>query len=446
MVGMNVDGLVGPSHHYGGLSPGNLASAKNAWQVANPKAAALQGIAKMRLLFDLGLVQGVFPPVATPHLSVLQALGFTGGPETMLRACHRSNPRLLSAVYSASSMWMANSATISSAHDTIDHKIHVTPANLQHSFHRSLEVAGTGRVLEEIFADPEYFVHHSPLPRHADFADEGAANYMRLWHESSEAGLSLYVYGRAAGDSAGDQPKIYPARQSLAASQAVARSHGLHPDRRLFIRQRPEAIDAGAFHNDVVAVAYANVLLCHERAFAEQGSVRESVGRYFASRETPFYWLEVPENRISLTLAVQSYLFNSQILPLADGQFLLLAPEECRESPLVWDYLTELCAQDNPIVEIRAIDLRQSMHNGGGPACLRLHVPLDREALNAVHRGIICDKSLLDHLSQWIEKYYRDRLTVDDLADPEFYRNVQEALDKLSDILQLGPIYEFQRV
>ena len=56
---INFDGIVGPSHNYAGLSFGNLASTRNAGQVSQPRAAALQGIDKMRA--NLG--RGHPPPI-----------------------------------------------------------------------------------------------------------------------------------------------------------------------------------------------------------------------------------------------------------------------------------------------------------------------------------------------------------------------------------------------
>ena len=44
------DGLAGTTHSYAGLSAGNLAAMPHAGQLGNPRAAALEGLAKMRLV------------------------------------------------------------------------------------------------------------------------------------------------------------------------------------------------------------------------------------------------------------------------------------------------------------------------------------------------------------------------------------------------------------
>lgn len=43
---LNMDGLVGPTHNYAGLAPGNIASLNYASVASNPQAAALQGLKK----------------------------------------------------------------------------------------------------------------------------------------------------------------------------------------------------------------------------------------------------------------------------------------------------------------------------------------------------------------------------------------------------------------
>ncbi|MBU2812299.1 N-succinylarginine dihydrolase [Acidithiobacillus thiooxidans] len=444
LIEVNMDGLVGPSHHYAGLSHGNLASAQNARKVANPKAAALQGLAKMKFLHDLGLVQGVIPPPATPRLSVLKRLGFSGSTANILAECAKLAPDLLSAVHSAAAMWAANAATVSSAFDTNDGKVHITPANLNSTFHRSLETSDTAFILEKIFPDRTAFVHHPGLPAHSNFADEGAANHCRLSCQNREIGVSVFVYGRSAYQSALPRPLKFPARQTLEASQAVARSHGLNPDLCLFVQQNPEAIDQGAFHNDVVAVSHENILFCHEKAFLNQNDLRRRLATTFARYGEFLHWIEVPAARVSLKDAIQSYIFNSQIVTTPQGKVILIAPEECRANVKVWDFLNEILEQQNPLSEIRTIDLGQSMRNGGGPACLRLRVPVSTAALQTVHSGILLSTELVEQLTIWIQKNYRDRLQIKDLADPAFLRETQEALTSLSSILRMDSLYDFQ--
>ena len=438
---MNLDGLVGPTHNYAGLARGNLASGANANQVSNPKEAALQGLAKMKALADRGLLQGVLPPQERPHIPTLRRLGFTGTEEAMLSRVAKESPELLSAVSSASSMWVANAATVSPAADTADHRVHFTPANLSSSFHRSLEAPETGRILKSIFTDEAWFAHHAPLPSVPQFGDEGAANHTRLCAGHGRPGVELFVYGQMAFDSRAAIPQTYPARQTLEASRAVARLHGLKPERTVFAQQNPAAIDAGVFHNDVIAVGNESLLFYHEQAFLNEepmlAELREKLG------DTPLETIRVTSGQVSLRDAVSSYLFNSQLLSVEHGM-LLVVPAECREVPSVNRYLDEVLAADNPITGIETFDLRQSMRNGGGPACLRLRVALADQAVSAMNQGVLLTDDLYNRLVAWVQGHYRDVLVPADLADPDLLKESRHALDELTGILGLGSIYDFQ--
>ena len=445
MVGyeLNLDGLVGPTHHYAGLSEGNIASTSNALSVANPQAAALQGIEKMRFLYNLGLKQAVFPPHCRPNLDLLRNLGFTGSPIEQINKAHRTAPELLSACYSASSMWAANAATVSCSLDTNDGKVHFTAANLISNLHRHQEADFSKTLLEKIFNNPHYFSHHPVLPRSSSTRDEGAANHNRLCNQHHSAGVNLFVYGKQGLNLDANRPHRYPARQTLEASAAIARSHQLSPDRVVFARQNPEAIDAGVFHNDVIAVANESLFLVHECAFADQKKV---LAELKTKADFPLQILEISAADISLTEAVSSYLFNSQLVTLPSGKVILISPTECKTTPRVQAWIEEALADNhNPITEVHYLDLKQSMRNGGGPACLRLRIPLTTQEFRAIHPGVIINDSLLNQLSQWVIKHYRTALHANDLADPQLLNESIMALDELTQLLKLGSIYSFQQ-
>lgn len=440
-VEVNFDGLVGPTHNYAGLSPGNLASQHNRSRVANPRAAALQGLAKMRRLLELGFVQGVLPPLARPDLGALRRLGFAGSDAQVLAEAARQAPQLLAACASASSMWAANAATVCPSADSGDGRVHFTPANLCSMLHRSLEAPATAALLQRLFADPQHFVHHAPLPAHPALGDEGAANHIRLTPRPGAPGVQLFVHGR---DGAEAPATRFPARQSLQASRAVARLHGLDEAALVFARQHPAAIDAGVFHNDVIAVGHGEVLLHHEDAWLDGERVLEALRSALARRGGRLRALCVPRRQVPLQAAVDSYLFNSQLLGRSDGSLLLLVPEECRQQPAVWAYLQELLAADTPIRALEVVDLRQSMRNGGGPACLRLRVELSMAERAALHPEVLLDAERCTQLEQWVRWHYRDRLLPADLADPQLLLESRTALDELTQILKLGAIYSFQ--
>lgn len=440
-VEANFDGLVGPTHNYSGLSFGNVASTKNQGLIANPKLAALQGLKKMKALADMGFAQGVLPPQERPCVATLRALGFHGSDAEVIRAANTQAPLVYSSALSASSMWSANAATVSPSANTTDGRVHFTPANLNNKFHRAIEHPQTARTLKAIFEDEKYFTHHPALPGCPQFGDEGAANHTRFCRAYGERGVEFFVYGASGFDTAAPKPAKFPARQTLEASQAIARLHGLDEKHVVYAQQNPHVIDAGVFHNDVIAVGNGNVLFCHELAFVDQPKVLAEIA---AKLGDTFTAIQVSGDDISVEDAVQSYLFNSQLLTRANGNMLLLVPEECRNNTRVWAYLQKLLSQDTPIRDVLAMDLRESMRNGGGPACLRLRVELNEQELAAVNPAALMNDALHARLTAWVEKHYRDRLGENDLGDPALLTECRSALDELSQILALGSIYPFQ--
>lgn len=443
---VNFDGLVGPTHNYSGLALGNVASMTHGGLVANPREAALQGLAKMRSLMEAGYAQGVLPPQQRPDLGALRALGFSGSDERVLARAAGEAPQILRAVCSASSMWTANAATVTPSVDAPDGRAHFTPANLQSSFHRFLEPATTARVLAAIFRDEAHFAHHPVLPATPAFSDEGAANHTRLAGDHGEPGVHLFVYGREAfgwGTGEGVTPRHFPARQTLEASQAVARQHGLSERQAVFAQQHPEAIDAGVFHNDVIAVGNGPVLLYHEMAFLDEAATLEALRERMAA---PLIPVRIPREAVSLEDAVASYLFNSQLLSNPDGSMTLVVPGECQERESVWRTIQDhLLAGQNPIGEVVVKDVKQSMRNGGGPACLRLRVVLGEAERRALSGRVLLDAPLYVELTAWVERHYRDRLAPEDLADPQLAEESLAALDELTRILAIGSVYPFQR-
>ncbi len=386
---INFDGIVGPSHNYAGLSLGNLASASHAGDAAYPRAAALQGLAKMRHNMALGLPQGFLLPLPRPNPGFLTALGAT--PET--------DPRLTAAAWSASSMWTANAATVSPAPDTADGRCHLTSANLVTMPHRAQEWPDTARQLAVAFANRDHFALHAAIP--PTFGDEGAANHMRMCASHAERGLEIFVYGRSGG--------AFPARQHEQASRAVARLHGLDPDRVLFIEQNPEAIAAGAFHNDVVAVANERVLFTHELAFARPDEAYTAIRQALPEAEI----VVVPAGAVSLAEAVKSYLFNAQLVTLPTGGMGLIIPLEAWENSAVRGWLDGMIASNGPIRQVLPVDVRQSMANGGGPACLRLRVVAEPDTVDP---RFLLDSATADRIELAIAASWPEQIDIADLG------------------------------
>lgn len=440
---VNFDGLVGPTHNYGGLSLGNLASQNNAASVSRPREAALQGLAKAKALAAMGLVQGVLPPHERPFLPVLRAQGFSGDDGDVLRAAWRADPRLLTNACSSAHMWAANAATVSPAADTGDGRVHFTPANLVTMAHRAIEAEQTTRTLRAIFADPGRFCVHEPLPMHALYGDEGAANHMRLAPEFGAPGVEIMVHGRDGFDP----PEAgFPARQTLQSAQAIFRSHGLTAERAVHVRQSKAAIAAGAFHNDVVAVASREVLFAHELAFEDRAGTLAAI-RQACDGLLQLTVIEVPDAQVPLADAIKSYLFNTQLVEVpGEPGLVLIAPMECAETPSVKAWLDANTGANHPISRVQYVDVRQSMRNGGGPACLRLRVVLDDADLAALGMRCILDDSLYQDLTGWVSRHYREELRPTDLADPALLDEVRVALRELVGIMGLpNDFYPFLR-
>ena len=406
---LNFDGLIGPTHNYAGLSLGNIASASNAGATARPRAAAVQGLAKMRVCMRLGLGQGFLLPHDRPNVALLRSLGFGGTDPHVLATAYGADPALLGAAMSASAMWAANAATVSPAPDCADGRTHFSTANLSTNLHRSIEAAETHAQLASIFADLRHFSLHPPLP--GPLGDEGAANHMRMGAGHGSPGIEIFVYGDR-------QPGGFPARQHRAASEAVARRHGLAPARVYFARQSDTAIQAGAFHNDVVAVSNETLLFAHEQAFADTPALHSFIEANVPGAQL----ITVPSALVSLEDAVSSYLFNSQLVTLPEGGMALILPAEARENPSVSSWIDGLLAGNGPIRAAYALDVRESMRNGGGPACLRLRVVVDEAAEAAIDPRFLLDDRRWEALHRLVEAEWPETIGPGDLAHPDLWR------------------------
>lgn len=425
MPELNLDGLVGPSHNYAGLSLGNLAATRNAGEVSAPRRAAVQGLAKMQRMLALGLPQGLLLPHRRPNAGLLRALGFAGPDEAVLAAAAAEDPQLLAAAFSASAMWTANAATVSPAPDTADGRTHLTVANLVTMPHRAQEWPETLAQLRLAFGDSRHFMVHEPVP--PAFGDEGAANHMRLAPSHEAPGVEAFVHGANRGGA-------FPARQHPRASQAVARRHGVRHG--LFIAQADRAIQAGAFHNDVVAVANGTLLFAHEAAFEDRAGTLAAL----EATVPGFMLVEAAEAEVPLPDAIAAYLFNGALVTLADGSMALVVPRESRETASVWAWLERVRSDpSNPIDRIEVMDLRESMRNGGGPACLRLRVQLSDAALAAVDPRFLLDDRRIEQLMRLVERWWPETIAPADLATPDLWQQCRAAHDALLSALDIAP-------
>ena len=411
---INFDGIVGPSHNYAGLSFGNVASMRHAGEVSEPRRAALEGIDKMRVNLALGLTQGIFLPHPRPHRGWLARLG---------TSIEEAEPALAANAMSASAMWAANAATVSPAPDTADGRCHLTAANLRTMPHRSLEWRAMLDQLFIAFADPRHFAVHGPIP--PAFGDEGAANHMRLSGAHGERGIELFVYGVSGG--------AFPARQHVEASRAIARLHLLDPERVIFAQQSEEAIAAGAFHNDVVAVANERVLFAHEKAFADKATLIARCEQLVPG----FEYVEVPDAEVPLADAIKSYLFNGQLVTPPGGETTLILPTEARQTVSVWGWIESHLAGNGPIRRVEVVDVRQSMANGGGPACLRLRVVADAATVDP---RFMVDLGKLDRIAEIVRRHWPEQIPHSELQRPTLIGEIEAARAALLAALDLGQL------
>ena len=418
----NFDGLIGPTHNFAGLgaAAGNTASAAHAGEPSHPRAAALQGLAKMRLVAGLGLKQGFLPPPKRPLIEPLRRLGFAGSTGEVLAAAAEEAPRMLAACWSAASMWTANAATVTGGDSP-----RLTPANLATSPHRALEAADTAETLRRVFPGSGGFVHHPPLPPLPGLGDEGAANHTAF---TAPGGRVVHLFVHGPGVPGGR----FRVRQGGAASRAVARLHGLPAGRVVFATQRPEALAAGVFHHDVIGVGHRDRLLIHERALVDQDHV---IAELEKKLDAPLNVFTATEEELPLTGAVRGYLFNSQLLTDPRGTWHLIAPTSATEDPTTAAVL-ERALSEGFLDHVHPVDLSESLANGGGPACLRLRVPLTEAQWRAVPRAYRLEEDAdFDRLEAWVREHHREIVAPADLTDPAFAEEAWAAYTALTTLL-----------
>jgi succinylarginine dihydrolase len=192
----------------------------------------------------------------------------------------------------------------------------------------------------------------------------------------------------------------------------------------------------------VIAVGNQGLLFHHELAFASRDEVYSQLD---AAMGRALDYIEVPSTKVSLSDAVRSYLFNSQLLSVpGKSGATLIVPGECKEVAAVHEYLQWLESESALINEVCYFNLRQSMNNGGGPACLRLRVVMSDDQIANTAPRILLDEALYSELRTWVERNYRNSLAAADLQDPALLSECRTALDELTQLLKIGSVYDFQ--
>ena len=248
---------------------------------------------------------------------------------------------------------------------------------------------------------------------------------MRVSNGYGDAGVVAFVYGNSCGK--------FPARHHEQASRAFARFHRLDPARTLFIEQHPAAIEAGAFHNDVVSVANQRVLFTHALAFADQQGAYDAIRAAFPELQV----VEVPDDAVSLDEAIRTYLFNSQLVTLPDGGMELISPLEAKtEAVLRWADGTT--GGNQSIRKINFVDVRQSMANGGGPACLRLRVVADPAHVDP---RFLLDDQTAERIGNVVSEHWPETIEPAEVGNADLAKRVvsaRQALCRALDLSELG--------
>ena len=398
---LQLDGLPGPLLIHGGLATGNLASQGNAGGIARPRAAARACLAKMRTVLELGMPQAVLPPLARPDADFLAACGY----DTLATA----PPALQRVACSTAYQWTANAATVAPGTDTEDGRTRLLTANLAANLHRAIEPVGRAAQLRRFLPGLSTL---PPMPAHPDLGDEGAANHTRLVGPHGTA--HLFVHG------ASTHGRFRP-RQSALASISAARLLRLRPQLPVFAIQAPAAVDAGAFHNDVVMVGAGDRILMHAQAWEDPDTVLAQL----TSRCGPLRTVRVTDAELTLEEAIGCYLFNSQLLATPHG-WVLVAPAECAAGRAA--AVTRRLIDIGFVSRVVLVDVRESMRGGGGPACLRLRLTLTDAELAAIDPAIRLTPERITRLEAWVDRHYRDVLSPDDLADPRLAQEAAAAL------------------
>lgn len=428
-IEVQVDTLVGMTHHFGGHAKGNYASLRHQGELSQPKQAALQGLKKMSRVMASGIPQLVLPPQTRPHLKSLKKLGLHGKLQEQLEELYHTAPKTLAKLSSSAFIWTANAATIIPSSDTADHKVHFYTANLNSHFHREIESEDRHHLFQFIFNHSDHFVHHQPLSS-SEYRDEGAANHTRF-----ENGYHLFVYGDPTGSTPGFEG--IPRRQSLESQKLISLTSGIDKNHILYLQQSDKALKAGVFHNDVAAVGFGRTYLCHEEAYRGGWNDLEQLSTWYnINSDKKLELIVVSQEDLSLEQAVECYLFNTQWLIQQDGTVLILTPKHCLENPNAQAVIESWC-RSHPNWNFEYIDLEQSMNNGGGPACLRLRLPMTHQEFDQIHAGVKLDDQKASHLESWICKFYPDTFQLEDLLNPDFRAIQETALNELYDLLEL---------
>ena len=174
-------------------------------------------------------------------------------------------------------------------------------------------------------------------------------------------------------------------------------------------------------------------MFTHERAFADPEGAYAAIRAAFPAVQI----IVVPDSAVSLAEAIRSYLFNAQLVTLPYGAMALIVPLEAWESAPVRGWLDAMLAGNGPIRQVLPVDVRQSMANGGGPACLRLRVVTDPAAVDP---RFLLDAGKADTIAAVIAGHWPEAIDPADIGKPAVAAQVVTARLALLDAVGLAEL------
>jgi succinylarginine dihydrolase len=114
-----------------------------------------------------------------------------------------------------------------------------------------------------------------------------------------------------------------------------------------------------------------------------------------------------------------------------------VVPSEAWDSASVRHWLDATLAGNGPIRRVIPVDVRQSMANGGGPACLRLRVVADPATIDP---RFLVDDAKLDWVADVVRRHWPEQIHHDDLQSAALIGDVEGARAALLEALDLGQL------
>ena len=103
----------------------------------------------------------------------------------------------------------------------------------------------------------------------------------------------------------------------------------------------------------------------------------------------------------------------------------------------MWGWIERHIAGNGPIRRVEIVDVRQSMANGGGPACLRLRVVADPATIDP---RLLVDDARLDRMADVVRRHWPAEIANDDLQAPALVRDIEAARNALLKELDLSEL------